>query len=67
MPNDLKPCPFCGSEAKLYIQKVIGGYDYAYVICPSCKISTAKYDASTQYCAKDKAIDDWNKREANDG
>lgn len=40
MPNELKPCPFCGSTAKLYSQKVVGGYDYSYVICSSCGIRT---------------------------
>ena len=65
MPNELKPCPFCGGKAKLYNQKVIGGYDYSYVICDSCGIRTLKYEVSTEYCAKDKATEDWNRRTEN--
>lgn len=66
MPNEMKPCPFCGGKAKLNIQKVTGGYDYAYVICTGCRISTMQYEASAEYCAKDKAIEDWNRRADND-
>ena len=65
MPNELKPCPFCGGKAKLYSQKVAGGYDYSYVFCESCKIGTKKYEVSPEYCANDKATEAWNRRADN--
>ena len=65
MPNELKPCPFCGGEAKLYNQKVVGGYDYSYVQCKKCHIQTACYDISTDYCSSEMATEDWNRRADN--
>ena len=62
MPNELKPCPFCGGEAKLVNQKVMGGYDYSFVRCKKCDIGTQKYEVSTEYCSSDKAISTWNRR-----
>lgn len=60
--TELKPCPFCGGIARLYNQKVRGGYDYSYVICEACRIRTMQYEVSTEYCSRDKAINDWNRR-----
>ena len=60
--TDLKPCPFCGGKAELYTQRVIGGIDYVHIICKTCRVSTVDYEASTSYCANDKAIEDWNRR-----
>ena len=40
--KELKPCPFCGGEAKLKNSPYIEGYDY-WVECEDCFVSTATY------------------------
>lgn len=50
MDNKLKPCPFCGGEARL-----VGHYPYS-VTCCKCR-------ATTVICnTPDDAIDAWNNR-----
>lgn len=50
MSNELKPCPFCGGEARL-----IGHYPYS-ITCCNCR-------ATTVICnTPDDAIDAWNGR-----
>lgn len=50
----LKPCPFCGGEAKL--QEVPQASEIYFVECDDCKIRTLlKYD-------REEAIADWNAR-----
>ena len=62
MPNELKPCPFCGRLAKIHNCKVYGGYDYSYVECSKCHIRTKQYEVSTEYSSSEKATNDWNRR-----
>jgi len=58
--NELKPCPFCGSEVELRgsEKELTSGENisYWYVICPECGASV--------YGSKDKAtaIEAWNTR-----
>ena len=61
MPNELKPCPFCGGKAR--IRKVGEGYR---VVCSECGSSgmrvTIKEWHSTKYIAQGQAKDAWNER-----
>ena len=51
MDINLKPCPFCGGQAKIF------GYSHMwYVKCPACGASTACENTDK------KAADAWNRR-----
>lgn len=64
----LKPCPFCGSSASLYV--TVDNKHYAYVRCDgsflpadggkSCYAQIAPYGARYKTIAK--AVDAWNRR-----
>lgn len=70
----LKPCPFCGSAAKIRIEVVRGvtnDYIRYSVYCPECQIkkyrdlsSGSSDDAGDAVI--DKVIEDWNKRNGTD-
>jgi ssDNA-binding Zn-finger/Zn-ribbon topoisomerase 1 len=66
----LKPCPFCGGEAKLYEGDYGGGY---YVICvgeTECYCRMGAYEATDgpgcgtdgDYESREEAIEAWNMR-----
>ncbi len=50
--SKLKPCPFCGGEARLQ-----SFYKDHCVYCRKCNASTMKY-----YPTKEEAIEAWNRR-----
>lgn len=50
MSDKLKPCPFCGGEARL-----VGHYPYS-ITCCNCRATTVVCDTP------EKAIDAWNNR-----
>jgi hypothetical protein len=50
MNNELKPCPFCGGEARL-----IGHSPYS-ITCCKCRATTVICDTP------EKAINEWNRR-----
>ena len=52
MPEKLKPCPFCGGEAKV---KRFFGCAYITVGCKECNVQINRD-------TKKQAIDAWNKR-----
>ena len=53
----LKPCPFCGSLARLE-EHVFTGYSNTYgVICPLCRTQGNQFWAS-----KEEAVEMWNRR-----
>lgn len=58
---ELKPCPFCGGEAKMY-DGVFITKGYAYVMCLECKTQTKQVYESVEYCASAKAAELWNER-----
>ena len=61
MSNTLKPCPFCGGEAELYVTKHIpDGNDYT----PRCKRKDCAGRLTKKYAYyQTKAIYAWNKRD----
>lgn len=63
MNMELKPCPFCGSKASLYVSEKSG----ICVICIKCKATSSSYldsISSLKFCgsATEHAIEAWNKR-----
>ena len=57
MMAELKPCPFCGSEAKLahLIKSSI-------VYCGCCGASSKSIEFAPDYLSDEKAIEAWNNR-----
>lgn len=60
--TELKPCPFCGGNAKLveYWLKGVCNTKHFFVQCKQCGVR--KDNHHNGYKARAKAIDDWNKR-----
>lgn len=58
----LKPCPFCGWEAKLREVNMGHGAYGAAVICTNCGCQSNAYPARLDWCANDKAVAAWNRR-----
>lgn len=52
----LKNCPFCGGEAEISDEGLIGGH---FVFCTQCHIQTKLYTVGN---TTEKAINDWNTR-----
>jgi Lar family restriction alleviation protein len=54
---ELKPCPFCGGEAKL--DHVTHS---SIVYCTECRASAKLIDFSPEYASDEKVIEAWNRR-----
>lgn len=64
--DKLKPCPYCGGNAKLSVCRFGSkAYDYCVVICEKCNASVI-CDIDVEYSAKDKAIEAWNRMAPHD-
>lgn len=61
---ELKPCPFCGGEAKLASQK--WGLSFAYVKCSKCHakicVDKIKLPGVPLELLSEMAISEWNRR-----
>lgn len=57
----LKPCPFCGGEARLH-HGSNGINKTSFVMCEGCCVKTEGTEISTRYSSDEKAIDVWNRR-----
>ena len=60
MPTLLKPCPFCGGDAKLDSDRLEEDVMAAWVECTRCEVSTCRFEDT--YAPNGQAIDAWNRR-----
>lgn len=58
---ELKPCPFCGSEAMLESFKVRKGYE-ANVVCCECLVNMPTITYDTEEEAIQAVVRDWDRR-----
>ena len=61
--SELKPCPFCGGEAKVveYWLKGIANKKHYWIECKACGVR--KDNRRQGYRTRKNAVDAWNKRE----
>ena len=59
MPNELKPCPFCGCKAVLYENKIVDKTYYG-ITCMNCTVRIFGF------ATKEIAMQQWNRRNGND-
>ena len=60
----IKPCPFCGSEARLE-HEFNGAIEQSYCECTNfeCLARTKSVSISTRHSSDDEALEIWNRRE----
>ena len=66
MTGKLKPCPFCGGEAKIgsrgvYYSGEKPSWSYQ-VYCPPSNNCSVRPNNNKEYMTKEQAIEAWNKR-----
>lgn len=62
MSNELKPCPFCGGEAKLSGKYTIQGYSAWAVYCGKTPSDFFCGAQVTSIESEEKVIEAWNRR-----
>ena len=65
--NELKPCPFCGGDAKHQTytsQQTLFSPSKRciYYKCKDCEAQTKAFRESVYYSAEEKAVEAWNRR-----
>ncbi len=65
MGEELKPCPFCGGEAKLRIfpDEQVDGYNNYWVECDGF---CTTYPSTACHHEESIAVEEWNTRQASD-
>lgn len=62
----LKPCPFCGGEAHIFVSE----YEGVYVICSNCHARTETLTDRPYFTAYvpavERVVDRWNRRADNE-
>ena len=70
MENKLKPCPFCGGEARIhsfrFYEDILLPFTYHYkadVICANCNtVKVCSVVGENEEDCKNKVAEEWNKR-----
>lgn len=66
MKNELKCCPFCGGEAKIYatVTRTVPNHGKHYCYCTKCNASSAPFsDYEDDGSSLFNAVEAWNRRE----
>lgn len=62
----LKPCPFCGGEARLRHENFgVDKYSYCQCVNSACEAKTRNVMISTLFSSDEKAVEIWNRRADN--
>ena len=59
--NELKPCPFCGGKAILWVNQMYPEMR-SYIQCMKCGAKTDEFMISTNFSSDDRAAEAWNRR-----
>ncbi len=67
MPNELKPCPFCGGNAHIGEMKKAVGFERWSVACINRRCIAYKLHNPfvAKYLSRESAIEAWNRRADN--
>ena len=63
--NDIRKCPFCGSEAELHhfrTELALFSQEASVVRCKECGARGQSFKAALERCADDEAVKGWNRR-----
>lgn len=62
--DKIKPCPFCGGEARLlHGSEGLTGTRTSFVKCGECGCRTSAFAVDARYSSDERVIEIWNKRD----